>query len=124
MPTPQRQPVPGVIGRLAAAPNRFQFVQAVRVLLVWLRRAGIRVRQQFHVPGVGYVDCLIGERLIIELDSMAHHADPTADRRRDALLSARGFRVLRFMYSQVMDRWPEVERAVLAAISRGDHLPA
>lgn len=41
MPTPQRQPVPGVIARLAAAPCRFQFAQAVRVLLIWLRRAGV-----------------------------------------------------------------------------------
>jgi type VI secretion system protein ImpH len=30
-----------VIGRLAAAPYRFQFMQAVRLLLIWLRRAGI-----------------------------------------------------------------------------------
>jgi very-short-patch-repair endonuclease len=89
-----------------------------------MRRAGIGVIQQFPVPGVGHVDCLIGERLVIELDSEAHHSDPTEDRRRDALLSARGYRVLRFMYSQVVHRWPEVERAVLAAISRGDHLPA
>ena len=45
MPTPQRRPVPGVIGRLEAAPYRFQFVQAVRLLLVWLRRAGIPPEQ-------------------------------------------------------------------------------
>nr|MDN4046373.1 type VI secretion system baseplate subunit TssG [Massilia sp. YIM B02787] len=41
MPAPQRQPVPGVIARLEAAPYRFQFIQAVRLLLIWLRREGI-----------------------------------------------------------------------------------
>lgn len=41
MPAPQRRPVPGVIGRLEITPYRFQFMQAVRLLLVWLRRAGI-----------------------------------------------------------------------------------
>jgi type VI secretion system protein ImpH len=41
MPAPQRRPVPGVIARLEAAPYRFQFMQAVRLLLIWLRREGI-----------------------------------------------------------------------------------
>jgi very-short-patch-repair endonuclease len=83
---------------------------------------GILVRQQVSIPGVGRVDGLIGDRLIIEIDSRAFHCDPAADRHRDALLSALGYRVLRFMYSQVMDHWPEVLAAVLAAIRRGDHL--
>jgi very-short-patch-repair endonuclease len=89
-----------------------------------MARAGVTVRQQVVIPGVGRVDALIGERLVIELDSLAHHSDPTADRHRDALLSALGYRVLRFMYRQVVDAWNEVEAAVLAAISRGDHLAA
>lgn len=41
MQTAQRRPLPGVIGRLQEAPYRFQFVQAVRLLLIWLRRGGI-----------------------------------------------------------------------------------
>ncbi len=41
MPAPQRRPVPGVIARLEAAPYRFQFMQAVRVMLIWLRREGV-----------------------------------------------------------------------------------
>lgn len=89
-----------------------------------MRRAGVAVRQQVHFAGVGYVDCLIGERLVIELDSIAHHSDPTEDRRRDAALSSEGCRVLRFMQSQVIRDWQSVETAVMAAITRGDHLPA
>lgn len=89
-----------------------------------MAKVGVTVRQQVVIPGVGRVDALIGERLVIELDSFAHHSDPTADRHRDALLSARGYRVLRFMYNQVVHSWHEVEAAVLAAMARGDHLVA
>ncbi|HEY8317974.1 MAG TPA: DUF559 domain-containing protein [Amnibacterium sp.] len=89
-----------------------------------MAKLGVLVQQQVAIEGVGFVDCLIGERLVIELDSIAHHSDPTADRHRDALLSALGYRVLRFMAKQVDESWPEVEEAVLAAISRGDHLAA
>ncbi len=87
-----------------------------------LARAGVVVRQQVVIRGVGRVDCLIGERLIVEIDSIAWHQDLEADRRRDAVLSARGYRVLRFMYHQVMHEWELVEAAVLAAVARGDHL--
>lgn len=89
-----------------------------------MARLGVLVQQQVAIEGVGRVDGLIGERLVVELDSHEYHSDPTADRHRDALLSALGYRVLRFMYEQVVDSWPEVEAAVLAAISRGDHLAA
>jgi len=41
MPAPQRRPVPGVIARLESAPYRFQFMQALRLLLIWLRREGV-----------------------------------------------------------------------------------
>ncbi|THG29792.1 endonuclease domain-containing protein [Naasia lichenicola] len=118
----------------ASAPARLRAIMATashrsdsgtESLFVYrMSQLGIPVRQQVRVDGVGYIDCLIGERLVIELDSIAHHSDPTNDRRRDARLSALGYRVLRFMYHQVMDNWPEVENAVLAAISRGDHLQA
>ena len=87
-----------------------------------MARRGVLVQQQVPIEGVGRVDCLIGERLGIELDSMEHHGDPAEDRHRDALLSAMGYRVLRFLYEQVFFSWPEVEAAVFAAIDRGDHL--
>jgi very-short-patch-repair endonuclease len=83
---------------------------------------GVKVRQQVWL-GSDRVDFLLGERLVIEIDSVAHH-DPTEDCKRDARLGVLGYRVLRFMYSQIMNDWPRVFAAVMAAISRGDHLPA
>ncbi|WP_349901729.1 DUF559 domain-containing protein [Parafrigoribacterium humi] len=89
-----------------------------------LHRIGIIPRLQVKIPRVGRVDMLIGTRLVIEVDGYAYHADPErfeADRRRDARLSALGYRVLRFSYKQVMHHWSEVRAAVAAAMDRGDH---
>jgi very-short-patch-repair endonuclease len=80
----------------------------------------VRVQQQVWL-GPDRVDFLLGDRLVVEIDSVAHH-DPTEDAKRDARLSVLGYRVLRFMYSQVVGDWKRVEAAILAAISRGDHL--
>jgi very-short-patch-repair endonuclease len=80
--------------------------------------------QQLKVPGVGRVDFLIGECLVVEVDGAEFHTTREAfeeDRRRDALLSTLGYRVLRFSYNQINKRWPVVEAAILAAISRNDH---
>ncbi len=84
----------------------------------------LSIERQVHIPGVGRVDFLIGTRLVVEVDGFSYHSNPAqfeADRRRDALLSQLGYRVLRFSYLQVMESWKDVETAVLAAVFRGDH---
>lgn len=91
--------------------------------IFWLRMRGAAPRRQVEIPGVGRVDFLFGDRLVVEVDGEQFHsgvADFEEDRRRDAALSARGFRVLRFSYRQVTERWEQVELAVRAAIIRGD----
>lgn len=87
-----------------------------------MRRLGIRFRQQVQI-GRDRVDFLIGDRLIVEIDSTGYH-ESVADTRRDARLSMLGYRVLRFHYDQVINHWDEVLGSVLAALSRGDHLAA
>lgn len=88
---------------------------------LWLLELGIPFVQQKLMPGVGPVDFLVGSHLVIEVDSREFHGDAYRDRRKDAELSIRGFRVLRFMYSQVVHEWPHVEAAIRAALARGDH---
>ncbi|MGN6324410.1 endonuclease domain-containing protein [Pseudolysinimonas sp.] len=93
--------------------------------LVWrrLRAARISTRRQVRIAGVGRVDFVLGRHLVVEVDGQEYHVDPIAfeaDRRRDAELSRRGFRVLRFSYRQVVERMPEVIGAILAAVARGD----
>ena len=93
-------------------------------LKLMLLRFGIRFQQQVKFPGVGRVDFVIGEHLVIEADSKEHHSNPYADRKRDAALSALGKRVLRFMYSQLFFETASVESAILAALARLDHTRA
>ena len=95
--------------------------------IFWLRMRlhHIPISRQVRFPGIGRVDFLIGERLVVEVDGKSFHdveASFESDRNRDAHLSTHGFRVLRFSYHQILDDWPLVEAAVLAAVSRGDHL--
>jgi very-short-patch-repair endonuclease len=94
--------------------------------LFWMRLKPFRrsIRRQVVIPGVGRVDFLIGARVVVEVDGREHHTSVAAferDRRRDAKLAERGFRVLRFSYAQVMHDWPTVERTIRAVISRREH---
>jgi very-short-patch-repair endonuclease len=88
------------------------------------RALGLAVRIQVTLaPGIR-VDILIGDRLVVEVDGREYHSDPAAferDRVRDARLTALGYRVLHFSYSQVMHDWPSVEAAILAAAGHRNH---
>ena len=70
-----------------------------------LREGGLRVRTQASIPGVGRVDLLVDEWLIVELDSRRHHdttSDQERDRRRDGEATLRGYATVRFMAHQVL----------------------
>jgi very-short-patch-repair endonuclease len=86
-----------------------------------LLRLMIPFRQQVVIDGVGRVDFVVGDRLVIEVDSKEHHGDAYRDRKRDALLSIAGYRVLRFMYSQIVHEPQQVRAAILSALARSDH---
>lgn len=90
-----------------------------------LRRLGLPVRTQASIDGVGRVDMLVGSRLVIEVDSVAHHTDAFAysnDRRRDLELVSRGYLVVRITWHQVMYDWECVEQHILEIVGAGDHL--
>jgi very-short-patch-repair endonuclease len=85
---------------------------------------GILTRSQVRVPGVGRVDFLIGDRLLVEIDSETFHGSPAQRQRdldRDAIAFGLGFLVLHFDYRQVLYDWDTVQATVLAVIGRGDH---
>jgi len=89
-----------------------------RVALV---RARVGVHTQVRIPGIGRVDLLIGDRLVLELDGEEWH-DFERDRARDRALTFRGYLVIRASYRQVMDGWPIVEAQILALVRRREHL--
>ena len=89
-----------------------------------LRSKRVRVRTQVSIARVGLVDVLIGDRLVLELDSRAHHLGEgyEKDRARDLELFRQGFIVLRVSYRTVLYDWKSVEDAILLAVRRRDHL--
>lgn len=95
------------------------------LLRIRLHRLGLALRTQVEIPGVGRVDFVLGDRLILEVDGRAGHDDPDdrhRDRVRDAVASSHGFVTLRFDYALVVHDWALVEQAILAAVGRDTHL--
>lgn len=90
-----------------------------------LERKGYAVRQQVWFENVGWVDMMVGNSLVIEVDSFLHHeADRTTyrrDRERDARLIALGYTVIRLTYQQVFENWAETEVLIQQALRRRAH---
>ena len=86
---------------------------------------GITMRSQVEITGVGRVDFVIGDRLILEIDGRDNH-DGASERHQDLLRDARaaalGYETLRFDYAMVLYDWPVVEAAIRAKVDAGHHL--
>ncbi|MCI1747398.1 MAG: endonuclease domain-containing protein [Acidipropionibacterium sp.] len=108
-----------LLGRCDRADSGTESLVRVR-----LRALNLKVRSQVQIDGVGRVDLVVGERLVIEVDSKAHHTDLAnyrADRIRDRRLAELGYRELRVTWEEVMFGWEGVEQQILAMVHRGDH---
>ena len=96
------------------------------LVVIPLRRRGVAVRQQAKIAG-RFVDLLVGERLVLQIDGFAYHsssAQRTSDIAHDAELRLRGFTVLRLSYAQIVHDWPGVERIIDRALAAGLHTVA
>ncbi|MET1044087.1 MAG: DUF559 domain-containing protein [Microbacteriaceae bacterium] len=88
-------------------------------------RAGIPVRAQVWVADGIRADLVVGDRMLIEIGSIAHHSTPrdyNRDRDREAILNGYGFLTLEFSNRQVMWDWPTVEAVIFRKMDRGEHL--
>lgn len=96
-------------------------LETIARLLLYRRR--VAHRTQAWITGVGYVDLLIGDRLVLELDGRSFHEgeDFETDHRRDFELALRGYVVIRISYRMVIDHWEQVEAGILALLARGEH---
>jgi very-short-patch-repair endonuclease len=95
------------------------------LLRVRLHPLGISVKTQVDVAGVGRVDFVLGDRLILEVDGRNGHDDDEGrhkDLLRDAVAASHGFDTLRFDYAMVVHEWEVVEQAILGKLVRGLHL--
>ena len=87
------------------------------------RQAGCRFRRQVPIgPFIADFAC-IERRLVIELDGGQHQASRT-DPRRDAWLRRRGYRVLRFWNTDVLQNMEGVLAVVLSQLAAGPPIPA
>jgi len=89
-----------------------------------LRSHRLRVRTQVAIEGVGRIDLVIGDRLILEVDGRAWHDRPgdfENDRARDRELISRGYVVVRASYRQVLE-WTQLEAQILGLVQRREHL--
>ncbi|MGJ3510117.1 endonuclease domain-containing protein [Enemella sp. A6] len=90
-----------------------------------LRGLNIKVRPQVRIKDVGWVDFVIGDRLVLEVDSREHHASRSGyhnDRRRDKRLVELGYLVLRITWEDVMFEWDSVVQSILALVRARKHL--
>lgn len=88
-----------------------------------LTSVNLPVRTQVWI-GPDRVDVLIGDRLVVEVDSRAHHTGVeryAADRRRDQRLSARGYLVIRVTYEQVLYEREALVEYIQTICARGMH---
>ncbi|KXO98218.1 type IV toxin-antitoxin system AbiEi family antitoxin domain-containing protein [Tsukamurella pseudospumae] len=90
-----------------------------------LQNARFAVRSQVEIEDVGHVDLLVGERLIVQCDSKAHHNDEQRreDNRRDRRATVSGYSVLRIEYVDVMFSWNTVLADVVAIIRGRPRVP-
>ena len=91
------------------------------------RRAGLPHPQvNTRVAGIEVDAVWRRQRLVVELDGHAYHRTPLAfegDRRRDAVLQLRGYRVLRITYRRLHDEPEEVVRIVRELLSWSPERP-
>lgn len=91
------------------------------VVRLILEDAGLEVRSQVPIEGVGRVDFLVEGFLVVEVDGAAFHSDRKAlrrDRHRNNMTILGGYRVLRFCYEDVMYHPDTLLAVVLAALGR------
>lgn len=84
-----------------------------------LRALGLRVRQQVWIPGVGRVDGVIDDILVLEIDGLEHHFTREAferDRRRDAAVAGLGKLSIRLSTRRIRDDWDGCVADILAAL--------
>ncbi len=95
---------------------------AESIARVALVLAGLSVRTQVYLAGVGYVDMLVEECVVVEVDGYAYHSSRQEfreDRRRDREITLRhGLKRLRFAFEEAVYDTPQLVQSVRRAVDR------
>lgn len=92
---------------------------------VCTRALGVQFRPQVHIPRVGRVSGIVGERMVVESDGYRYHSSAEQfykDRRRDLELARQEYLCIRLDNHQIMDDRPRTEEVLLTLIRRQKHL--
>lgn len=111
---------PSALARLARCDRRSRSASETLARLA-LRAAGLPAEAGVVISGVGEVDLLVGERVVVECDGFAYHSGRREFRnywRRDRELVARGYVVLRFTWEDVVGHPEQVVDAVRRVLAR------
>ena len=94
-----------------------------RVRLFFQRRR-VEVHPQAFIPGMGYVDMLVGKSWILETDSRQHHSAPrnvAIDCDRDMHARVLGYHRDRLSFEQVWETWEQTQEFLLATLRTRRH---
>ena len=94
--------------------------QALWRCLRGTRLEGYKFRRQFPLGNYIADFCCLSPRIIVELDGETHFGREGYDAKRTAEFESKGFRVLRFLNSQVYEDIGNVLRTILAECCGGD----
>lgn len=93
--------------------------------IVRSRLARSRIPHSLQVPiGRFRADFVVGQGVVLEVHGAAFHAGAAEwerDRRKVTWLRAQGWDVLEFSYSQLINEWPDVLRAIQRAVSQNTY---
>lgn len=119
---------PGTLRRLPARVRDLVDTRAESggesIVRLRLHRIRLHAEPQVWVDGVGRVDLLVGDRLVVEVDGFETHGTREAferDRRRDRALVERGYLVIRVTMQQIFAEWDRIERSIQAVVRSGRH---
>ncbi|MDO5677034.1 MAG: type IV toxin-antitoxin system AbiEi family antitoxin domain-containing protein [Propionibacteriaceae bacterium] len=89
---------------------------------LFLQQMRVPVKSQVHIPGVGWVDHLVGNSYILECDSDEFHRDRGYDYTRDLGAHALGYDSDRLSYAQIHYEWGQTTQYLVRKIRTRRHL--
>lgn len=117
-----RLPLPAAARRIVTQASLWSDSGLESIVVHRLRWLKLPLVQQAWVLG-HWVDLLIGDRLVIQIDGGTHvGAQRTEDIAHDAMLKLHGYHVIRIGYDQIMNHWTEVQAMIMTAVAQGLHL--
>ena len=89
---------------------------------VWSRlrrkRLGHKFIRQHILLNKYIVDFIcLEKRLIIEIDG-GQHCESTSDQKRDNLLTANGYKILRFWNNEIFENWTGCEQVIISELEK------